>query len=153
MGDFDFLIGRYTVHHRRKAVSSLSADLAATSAAGWEEFEGVNTGAAYLGGQVIVDELATTFPDGGEVVLVDVHAYDPAADLWTNVIHVKGAAPDWSRFEGRFTAGVGVFEQVAADGLRIRHTWDRITGTSARFRQFFAVDGVWEPNWVMELRR
>jgi hypothetical protein len=36
----------------------------------------------------------------------------------------------------------------------VRHTWDRITGDSARFQQAFSRDATsWNTNWVMELTR
>lgn len=151
MSDFGFLAGRLRVRHRRKAVTSLSADLDATREAGWWEFEGVNTGTPHLGGRVVVDELEAVLPDGRAIGFVDVHAHDPATGLWTNVIH--GDAPDWAPYTGRFTDGVGVFERREGD-LYVRHTWDEIGPAGARFRQAFSTDGrTWETNWLMRLTR
>ncbi|HVK24940.1 MAG TPA: hypothetical protein VM677_26575 [Actinokineospora sp.] len=139
--DFDFLVGTNHVANRR-----LNRD-----SGQWEEFPGRNEGAAYLDGQVVVDELRATLPDGREIAFVDVHAYDPVSGVWSNVVHGKGAPPDWAPMSGRFQDGVGEFAQV--NGL-IRHTWDRITPVSARFRQAVSADGVtWEVDWVMDLTR
>jgi hypothetical protein len=158
MGDFDFLVGVYDVRNRRKAVRSLAADLELTEKADWEEFPAVNTGTRYLDGQVVVDQYEGVFPDGRVVTLVDVHAYDPGTDEWSNTIHAGGSAPDWEPYRGRFTDGAGEFFQVieTPDGepLHVQHTWDRITGDSARFQQAFSRDGTaWSTNWLMELTR
>ncbi|MBA2888861.1 hypothetical protein [Nonomuraea soli] len=154
MAEFDFLVGVFDVRNRRKAVASLIADPAATVAAGWEQFPAVNTGAAFLGGQVVVDEYAAVLPDGREMAFVDVHAHDPGTGRWSNAIHARGHAPDWSLHVGRFENGVGTFYQEL-DGLRMRHTWDLVTPASARFRQAFSTDGgaTWHDNWIMELSR
>jgi hypothetical protein len=158
MGEFDFLVGVYDVRNRRKAVRSLAADLELTEKADWEEFPAVNTGSRYLNGQVVVDQYEGVFPDGRVVTLVDVHAYDPGTDEWSNTIHAGGSAPDWEPYRGRFTDGAGEFFQLieTPDGepLHVRHTWDRITDDSARFQQAFSRDGTaWSTNWVMELTR
>jgi len=141
--DFDFLVGSYRVANRRRHPET----------GVWEEFPGVNTGTAYLGGQVVVDELRVTLPDGRAAVFVDVHARDPVTGDWSNVIHAAGQPPDWNPMTGRFRDGVGEFVQ-ASNGTHIRHTWDRITGDSARFQQALSADGQnWDTNWIMELTR
>jgi hypothetical protein len=143
--DFDFLVGTYTVHNRRKRGDD------------WEEFTAVNTGTRYLDGQALVDEFRGTLPDGRPILLVDMHVFDPERGEWTNTIHGAGSAPDWAPMTGRFADGVGEFHQtVTVDGkpLHIRHIWDRITATSARFQQATSADGeTWETDWVMELTR
>ncbi|KAA2266504.1 hypothetical protein F0L68_01820 [Solihabitans fulvus] len=102
--------------------------------------------------------MVATLPDGRRIAFVDVHAYDPASGQWSNVIHGAGAPPDWAPMVGRFTDGVGEFHQVV-DGpngtrVRVRHVWDDITATSARFQQAYSADGAsWEVNWVMRLTR
>ena len=111
-GIFDFLVGVYDVRNRRKAVRSLAADLELTEKADWEEFPAVNTGSRYLNGQVVVDQYEGVFPDGRVVTLVDVHAYDPGTDEWSNTIHAGGSAPDWEPYRGRFTDGAGEFFQL-----------------------------------------
>lgn len=128
--DFDFLIGTHHVANRRRHPETGE----------WEEFAGVNTGTAYLDGQVVVDELRVTMPDGRLAVFVDMHVHDPSTGEWSNVVHTAGAAPDWTPMTGRFRDGVGEFVQVSA-GTHIRHTWDRITPDSARFRQALSPDG------------
>ena len=158
MGEFDFLVGVYGVRNRRKAVRSLVADLELTEKADWEEFPAVNAGTRYLDGQVVVDQYEGVFPGGRVVTLVDVHAYDPGTHEWSNTIHAGGSAPDWEPYRGRFSGGAGEFFQVieTPDGepLHVRHTWDRITGESARFQQAFSRDGIaWSTNWIMELTR
>jgi hypothetical protein len=144
--DFDFLVGTYTVHNCRRRGDE------------WEEFAAENTGTRYLDGQAVVDEYRGTLPDGRGLVLVDMHVFDPDTQEWTNTIHVAGSAPDWAPMRGRFRDGVGVFHQTvtSADGTtqHIRHTWDRITPTSARFRQHLSADGeTWTTDWVMTLTR
>jgi hypothetical protein len=147
MDDFDFLIGTYRVHNQVKLADG-----------GWSEFPGINCGTRHLAGQSIVDEFHATFPDGREVNFLDVHVFDPVTQEWTNAIHARGGSPDWGIYRGRFANGVGVFEKVLAkpDGTQAleRHTWDRVTGDSARFQQEVSTNGiVWEINWVMHLTR
>ena len=82
----------------------------------------------------------------------------PSTQEWSNVIHARGASPDWVAYCGRFVEGVGVFHKIVtyADGRQMheRHTWDHVTATSARFQQAISSDGeTWETNWVMELTR
>ena len=88
---------------------------------------------------------------------MSLRLYEPATELWAiywaSTLNPRLDPP----MVGRFDDGVGVFEgDDVHDGtpITVRFTWDEITPSTARWQQFFSVDGTtWEKNWVMQFRR
>lgn len=147
MGDFDFLIGNWTVANRR-----LRQRL--TGCTEWEEFEGTSVAWSLLDGGASIDQF--TFPDG--TTALTLRLYEPERQRWTLNWATSTEGVLFPPTIGAFTDGVGLFygdDHHEGTPVRVRFIWSRITPTSARWEQAFSVDGekTWETNWIMELTR
>jgi hypothetical protein len=149
--DFDFLIGRWTVRHRR-----LKRRLAACSE--WETFVSTSEMRTLMDGQVNVDDNVLELP-AGRYRAASLRAFDPATKLWA-IWWVDGRNPHQldPPVRGRFERGIGTFladDHFEGRPIRVRFLWSDITPTSARWQQAFSEDGgvTWETNWVMDLER
>jgi hypothetical protein len=148
--DFDFLVGRWRVAHRR-----LKTRLAGSS--DWETFDGTLENWPVLGGQGNVGDNLFDRPSG-PVRGVGLRAFDPASGDWLSW-WLDGRAPSviGAPLRGRFTDGVGVFRsEETVDGRRVlqRVVWSDITARSARWEQASSLDGVdWEVNWISVFER
>lgn len=148
--DFDFLVGRWRVAHRR-----LKERLAGSS--DWETFDGTLENWPVLGGQGNVGDNLFNRPSG-PVRGVGLRAFDPASGDWLSW-WLDGRTPSviGVPLRGRFAAGVGVFRsEETVDGRRVlqRVVWSDITARSARWEQASSLDGVdWEVNWFSTFER
>ena len=149
--DFDFLVGKWRVHHRR-----LKARLAGCQE--WERCEGRAQLWMTLGGHGTVDDNVIDLPSGLYRAM-SIRAYDPEtvtwAIWWLDARHPHLIEPP---VLGRFENGIGVFEgddRFEGRPIKVRFLWSKITQNSARWEQAFSPDGgeSWETNWVMELER
>ena len=149
--DYDFLPGRWRVANRRLT------DALDPACEEWEEFEATSVAEAILGGGGNLDHfhVESTGYRGFSLRL-----YDPAEDVW-RIWWASNARPGRldPPVEGRFAAdGTARFEcDDVLDGVpvRVRFVWSDITGTSARWEQFFSFDAgaSWKSNWIMALTR
>jgi hypothetical protein len=148
MRDFDFLIGSWTVEHRRLTQRLVGAT-------DWDTFRGTAVCRAVLDGVGNVDEI--TLPALGAVGMT-VRLFNRATGSWS--LHWSSSLT--GTFEppvvGGFEDGVGRFYgDDVHDGrpIRVRYVWDGITPTAARWQQAFSVDHgqTWETNWVMAFTR
>jgi hypothetical protein len=144
--DFDFLVGRWSVTHRR--LSRLGSD-------DWSVSAGTAIGWTYFNGGVSMDEFH--FPTHGTRGLT-VRLFDPGAKTWSIY---------WvSSVDGRLQPPVhGGFDRRAGEfygddvynnqPIRVRFLWSRISARSARWEQAFSTDAgeTWDTNWVMYLTR
>lgn len=157
--DFDFLIGSWTIHNRRKQAKLLTDNPQGNAELPWEEFPAKHTGEKYLDGKAHIEHYEATFPNGQLVKGITIRAYDATKQEWLIGWLDNRQPPDFSPLVGRFENGVGTFYQVTegADGkpLHVRFTWDNITATSARWQQAFSTDGgqTWDTNWIMDFTR
>lgn len=149
--DFDFLLGRWQVSHRR-----LKERLA--SCTQWEAFGGHCEARALLGGLGNVDDNWIDLPDGAYRAAT-LRAFDPAGGLWS-IWWLDGRYPDRIDvpMRGSFSGGVGRFfadETLGGRPVRVRFLWTDITATSCHWQQAFSVDGgaSWETNWHMSFTR
>ena len=148
---FDFLVGHWTVRHRR-----LKERLAGCTE--WEEFRGTCSLRPLLNGQANVDDNVLELPSG-RYRAASIRAYDPATDRWS-IWWLDSRHPHdlGTPVVGAFKDGTGTF--LADDTLngklvRVRFLWTDITPSSARWQQAFSQDGgaTWETNWIMEFQR
>ena len=152
--DFDFLLGRWSVHQHKLA------DVTDRDCTEWVDFDSVSEVRPVLGGAGNVDTLVATLPDGRHFEGLTLRLYDPGADLWRiwwSSTTVPGRLDP--SVEGRFRDGRGVFvgdDEIGGRPARVRYLWSAITPTSARWEQDFSFDGgaTWDPvNWIMTLTR
>jgi hypothetical protein len=148
LSDFDFLVGDWTVRHRR-----LKERLAGCTE--WEEFRGTCSLRPLLDGQANVDDNVLEMPSG-TYRAASIRAYDPATKQWS-IWWLDSRRPHdlGAPVVGAFKDGTGTFfADDVCDGqpIRVRFLWTDITAVSARWQQAFSRDGgaTWETNWIME---
>jgi hypothetical protein len=148
--DFDFLIGSWTVAHRRLR-RRLEGDMQ------WDRFGGRCEMRPLLGGLGNVDDNIIELPEGtyrGSAFRL----FDPPAALWS-IWWADSRHPGLQQpVHGRFENGTGTFlgdDTLRGRPIRVRYVWSDITPRSARWTQAFSPDaeGTWEDNWVMEFTR
>ena len=152
--DFDFIIGRWNIHHRRLRESLKGSTT-------WEEFEGTAVDHKIVGGWGSVSEV-NMYRASGTVEAFSTRLFDPESGEWS--IHYIGGTAQGTvgsyvlPMIGGFDQGRGAFyAHDTFDGKHIlcRWLWSHITATSCHWEQAFSVDGgnTWETNWVMDLDR
>jgi hypothetical protein len=150
LGDFDFLVGSWTVRHRR-----LKARLAGCTE--WETFNGTSTLWQTLGGAGTVDDNVIELPSG-PYRAVSIRAFNPQTRQWS-IWWLDARSPQIdSPVRGGFKDGVGTFladEMFNGRAIKVRFQWSAVTPVSARWEQAFSPDGgaTWETNWEMDFTR
>ncbi|MEP6473621.1 MAG: hypothetical protein ABJC74_07850 [Gemmatimonadota bacterium] len=146
--DFDFLIGTWTVAHRR-----LTHRLVGST--DWEEFAGSSVCRKILDGAGNLEELV--MPAKGYTGAT-LRLYDPAQQQWSLYWASGLTGLLYPPVVGRFEAGQGQFygnDTEAGQPVRARFRWTPKTPTSAHWDQAFSTDGgtSWETNWEMRFAR
>lgn len=149
--NWDWLVGRWTVRHRR-----LKARLAGSTE--WDEFAGTCANWPLLGGQGNVDDNVLELP-AGTYRGVGIRAFDADKGQWS-IWWLDSRTPKKidPPVYGTFADGVGTFiGDDSFDGrpIKVRFRWSQITPESAHWDQAFSPDGgeTWEPNWHMDFTR
>lgn len=149
--DWDWLVGRWTVRHRK-----LKERLSGSTE--WLTFEGSCVNWPLLDGRGNVDDNVFHAPDG-TYRGVGLRALDPETGLWS-IWWLDSRAPDQLDVpvRGGFRDGVGIFQcedQWNGTSVIVRFRWSKIEKNSAIWDQAFSTDGgdTWESNWVMEFTR
>ena len=149
--DWDFLVGRWSVRHRR-----LKARLADCTE--WDEFGGTCVNWPTLGGKGNVDDNLLELP-GGTYRAVGIRALDEKAGQWLIWwLDSRNPTIEPPPMRGGFKDGIGTFladETFNGRPIKVRFRWSEITPTSARWEQAFSPDGgaTWETNWLMDFTR
>ena len=149
--DWDFLVGRWRVRHRRLRQRFAGGNE-------WDEFDGTLVNWPVLGGHGNVGDNLMRFPD--ETVRgVGLRAFDPTSKQWLSWwLDGRRAGEIAAPLRGGFADGVGTFlgEDVhQGRPVRTRVVWSQITPHSARWEQSGSADGggSWESNWISEFTR
>jgi hypothetical protein len=148
--DFDFLIGRWWVRHRRLQ-QRLQGDTR------WDEFGGTCDVRPILEGIGNIDENFIDLP-AGRYRAATLRLFNPSTQLWS-IWWIDARKPGLEPpVHGGFEDGVGTF--IGDDGwngrpVRVRFIWSQITARSAHWEQAFSADGgaSWETNWRMSFHR
>ncbi|MGN6148054.1 MAG: DUF1579 domain-containing protein [Rhizomicrobium sp.] len=152
--DFDFLIGKWKVHHWR-----LNGRLVGSH--DWVEFDGTSQLWMTMDGHGTVDDNYLALPSG-PYRAVGIRGYDPKTQTWA-IWWLDGRNPhkmeeppvignfDWHN-------GVGTFEGGDVNNGKpviVRYTWSKITKNSAHWEQAESPDHgkTWEVNWRMDFTR
>lgn len=151
--DFDFLIGRWTMHSRR-----LRERLKGSHE--WIEFEATSTARPLMSGLGNEDEFHTDAWPG--FVGMSIRFFNPKTKKWSiywadnrnGGLEIVEGPP----VVGSFSGDVGIFESPDTFEDRpilVRYTWSRVTTSSPRWEQAFSEDGgkTWEANWVLDFTR
>lgn len=148
--DFDFLVGRWTIRHRR-----LNARLAGCR--DWTEFDGSCVMRKTMGGLGNMDDNTVDLPEG-PYAAVTLRRFDPSLRCWS-IWWLDARYPDIDPpVHGAFTDGEGLFlgdDVFQGKPIKVRFLWSAITATSCEWRQAFSEDGgaTWETNWEMGFTR
>jgi len=155
--DFDFLIGDWTVHNRKRLAVLKNDDR-------WERFDAVSHVHALAGGVGNTDDYSAPGWRPGYVGIT-FRVYDPRSGRWSLYwVNNRGGGidPTTGVFDppvvGRFEGDEGVFEaddHWEGRPIRVRYTWRRIDARHAHWEQAFSADGgrSWETNWTMAFTR
>jgi len=146
--DFDFIIGDWTVRHRR-------LDSRLTGCQDWTEFSGLSSTVKTLGGFGNLEDNLLHLPDG-DVRAIAVRSYCAASQSWS-IWWLDGRKPGALDVpvRGSFAHQVGLFyadDVLDGQAIRVRFTWTAAPGAHPRWEQAFSNDGgaSWETNWTME---
>ena len=149
--DFDFLLGRWQVRHRRLRERLAGCD-------DWQLFDGSCSAQPLLGGHGNVDDNVLDLP-GGAYRAVSLRSFDAGSGLWA-IWWLDGRRPHAldAPVLGGFESGVGTFyADDVFDGrpIRVRFRWDDTTTAAPHWAQAFSTDGGagWETNWTMTFAR
>lgn len=149
--DFDFLIGKWNVHHAR-----LKDRLAGSH--DWVKFDGTSELWMTLNGHGTFDENYIGLPSG-PYRAVGIRAYDPKTQTWAIwwLDERQPTAIEPPVF-GNFHNGVGTFmgdDTFNGKPIKVRFIWSEITPKAAHWEQAFSADGgrTWETNWRMQFTR
>jgi hypothetical protein len=148
--DFDFLLGAWTVQHRRLR-TRLKGDTV------WDLFDGTCAALPILGGLGNLDDNLINLPDGPyrAATLRAYHVEERCWSIWW--LDARRTEID-TAMRGTFEGDVGTFfadDVLEEQPIRVRFVWSDITPQSARWEQAFSGDGgaTWEVNWIMDFRR
>jgi len=148
--DFDFLAGKWRVHHRR-----LRRPL--SGANDWYEFEGSAVERTLWEGRANLEEIEAEMP-GGRLRALALRLYDPGSRQWS--IHWSNSATGTldRPMIGEFRDGRGLFVcQEVFDGRAVlqRFIWTSSGPDACRWEQAYSADcgASWETNWIMEFTR
>ncbi len=147
---FDFLLGRWTVRHRR-----LRARLAGSR--DWDEFPGTLQVRPILHGFGNVDENVLEDPRGAYLA-TSLRVFYPKIGSWAVYwIDGRGSGID-KPVMGKFRGRTGRFyneDELNGRPIRVRFTYRDLGTMRASWEQAFSPDGgkFWETNWIMEFER
>jgi hypothetical protein len=148
--DFDFLIGDWSVQHRR-----LRRRLVDDT--GWDEFTSSASARKILGGLGNFDEIAIPLPSGAYLGAT-LRLFNPATRLWS-IYWIDSRHPVLDPpMVGQFSEGRGLFygdDRLDGRPVRVRFIWTPVTAQSCRWEQAFSADEgrTWETNWTMSFTR
>ncbi len=150
--DFDFLVGRWQVRHRR-----LKERLANNHE--WIEFGGTSVAQKVMNGYALFDDNVLEFPPGAYRA-AGLRSFDAKSGQWSIwwLDSRTPLGPIDPPVRGAFHDGTGTFladETFNGIPIRVRFMWSAITPTSCHWEQAFSTDGgaTWETNWVMDFKR
>ena len=149
--DFDFIIGRWRVMHRR-----LRERL--TGCSDWAEFEGSSCTHKILGGNGNLEDNFLDLPEGAYRA-VALRSLNPGTGQWS-IWWLDGRNPGTldTPVVGQFRDGIGTFyadDVLNGKPIMIRFTWSIPASGNPRWEQAFSGDGgqTWETNWTMDFIR
>jgi hypothetical protein len=146
--DFDFILGDWTVRHRR-----LNSRF--SNCTEWTEFEGQSSTVKTLGGFGNLEDNILHFP-GGTFRALAMRSFCPASSTWS-IWWLDGRNPTTLDVPvvGKFSGHIGTFfanDVLDGQPIKVRFTWNGLPDQNPRWEQAFCRDdgASWEKNWTME---
>ncbi len=148
--DFDFLIGKWKVHHKKLTKPLIGSDL-------WHEFKGESIVRSIWGDGDNIDEISGDSPKG-TIRGITLRLYDRNSRQWR--IHWANMATGILEVPmiGEFKDGRGEFydqELFEGKAIFVRFIWTVLGKDSCKWEQAFSQNGgkTWETNWIMDFTR
>jgi hypothetical protein len=146
--DFDFLHGRWSVHHQRLSERGQGSK-------DWQQFSGTAETRPLLDGVANIEEHCI---EGVDVSGAALRIFDPSTGRWSIYWVSARRAVLEPPVVGSFDGAIGRFEAEDLDGdrsVRVQFLWDRTDLDEPRWEQSFSYDegGSWELNWTMQFDR
>lgn len=149
--DFDFIIGDWTVRHRRLNERLVGCD-------SWTEFSGRSSTRRTLGGFGNVEDNVLYFPEG-TFHAIAIRSYCVTSGTWS-IWWLDGRNPTQldQPVVGAFTGNIGQFytdDVFNGKAIKVRFTWLSAPTEDPRWEQASSTDGgrTWEINWTMRFTR
>ena len=147
--DFDFLQGRWLIHHKKLAERLVGCET-------WEEFQTPAANQLILGGLGNIDHLRIESGDFYEGA--SLRLFDKGSRLWRIYWMDTNGATLFPPVEGFFFGAVGVFrghDQHNGIPVLVEFRWDKTNPETPTWQQAFSVDdgNTWEVNWYMYFSR
>jgi hypothetical protein len=151
--DFDFLIGSWKAHLRRRLDPLSGSDI-------WVDYDGTSVTRHVLDSNANFEAFDVDSPASH----LHIHAetlrlYDIKTHQWAiYLVDVTKGTLGLPATVGVFTNGRGEFfdqEQWRGRWIEVRYAWSHVDPGEAHMEQAFSTDGgkTWEVNWVCELTR
>ena len=151
--DFDFLIGSWKAHLRRRLDPLIGSDT-------WVDYDGTSVTRHVLDSNANLEAFDVDSPPSH----LHIHAetlrlYDVKTHQWAiYLLDVTKGTLGLPATVGVFTDGRGAFfdqEQWRGRWIEVRYAWTHSGSGEAHMEQAFSTDGgkTWEVNWVCELTR
>jgi len=149
--DFDFIIGAWTVAHRRLRERLVGC-------AEWVEFPGTSDTRKILGGLGNIEDNSLELPEGTYRAAA-LRSFNPIRKEWA--IWWLDSRNPWALDTpviGSFAKGVGLFyadDIFNGRPIRIRFRWTTPKPDMPHWEQAFSADAgvTWETNWTMDFSR
>jgi hypothetical protein len=148
--DFDFEIGRWKTHLKRKThpVSGGGA---------WIEYDGTSVVRKVWNGKANLGELEIEGPPG-HLEGLSLRVYNAKSEQWSIYWSNSSDPAIGSPMIGGFDSGRGEFygqDTVEDRAIYARFIFSDISQTSFRLEQAFSLDGgkTWDPNWIATFTR
>jgi hypothetical protein len=147
--DFDFSVGTWTTHIKRRPPL--------TGSTTWTEYTGAAVTRKVWDGRASVEEIEADGP-AGHLEGVNLRLYDPKAHQWSLSFASSAGGSLSVPMIGEFRDGRGEFlDQESYNGrtILVRQIWSDITPNSYSFEEAFSDDNgkTWEPNWIAKVTR
>jgi hypothetical protein len=147
--DFDFLRGRWLIHHKKLTERLVSSQT-------WHEFSTPAANQLILGGLGNIDHCRTE--SGSFFEGVSLRLFDKSSGLWRIYWTDTNGATLFPPVEGCFSGAVGLFrghDQHQGIPIMVEFRWDKSNPETPTWEQSFSTDNgtTWEVNWYMHFSR
>ena len=143
--DFDFLQGRWLIHHKKLAERLVGCQT-------WREFRTPAACQLILGGLGNIDHCRTESGESYEGA--SLRLFDKSSRLWRIYWMDTTGATLFPPVEGSFSATAGLFrglDQHNGNPVVVEFLWDKTNPENPTWQQSFSADNgnTWEVNWYM----
>ena len=149
--DFDFIIGDWSVKHRR-----LNSRF--TSCIDWTEFDGLSSTVKTLGGFGNLEDNILYFPEGSFRALA-LRSFCMESETWSIWwLDARNPTALDVPVVGKVSNHIGIFfadDILDGQEIKVRFTWTATPEENPRWEQAFSKDQgrTWETNWTMDFLR